>query len=108
MFEQAIEDGQALGWTAVHHPFTSPNADWVDRFEESPGEALAYAYDIVCNGNEIGGGSIRIHRADVQQRVFEVLGIDEQEARDKFGSCSTRSPTARRRTAGSPSAGTAS
>ncbi len=85
VFEEAIEDGRVLGWTAVHHPFTSPNADWVDRFEESPGEALAWAYDMVCNGNEIGGGSIRIHRADVQQRVFSVLGIDEAEARDKFG-----------------------
>ena len=85
MFEEAIEDGQVLGWTAVHHPFTSPNAEWIDRFEEAPGEALAYAYDMVCNGNEIGGGSIRIHRADVQQRVFATLGIDEHEARDKFG-----------------------
>jgi aspartyl-tRNA synthetase len=85
VFEEAVEDGRVLGWTAVHHPFTSPNADWIDRFDESPGEALAWAYDMVCNGNEIGGGSIRIHRADVQQRVFSVLGIDEQEARDKFG-----------------------
>ena len=85
MFEEAVEDGKVVGWTAVHHPFTSPNAEWIDRFEESPGEALAYAYDMVCNGNEIGGGSIRIHRGDVQQRVFAVLGIDEQEARDKFG-----------------------
>jgi aspartyl-tRNA synthetase len=85
VFEEAVEDGQVLGWTAVHHPFTSPNAEWIDRFEDSPGEALAWAYDLVCNGNEIGGGSIRIHRADVQQRVFRVLGIDEQEARDKFG-----------------------
>ncbi len=72
-------------WTAVHHPFTSPNADWLDRFEESPGEALAYAYDMVCNGNEIGGGSIRIHRADVQQRVFSILGITPEQAQDKFG-----------------------
>jgi aspartyl-tRNA synthetase len=85
VFEEAVEDGEVLGWTAVHHPFTSPNAEWIDRFEESPGEALAYAYDMVCNGNEIGGGSIRIHRADVQERVFAVLGISEQEARDKFG-----------------------
>ncbi len=85
MFEEVEEDGRQLGWTAVHHPFTSPNAEWLDRFEESPGEALAYAYDIVCNGNEIGGGSIRIHQADVQKRVFDMLGMSEEEARDKFG-----------------------
>jgi len=85
VFEAVVADDGTPGWTAVHHPFTSPNDEWIDRFEESPGEALAYAYDMVCNGNEIGGGSIRIHRADVQSRVFSVLGIDEQEARDKFG-----------------------
>jgi aspartyl-tRNA synthetase len=72
-------------WTAVHHAFTSPTADWIDRFEEAPGEALAYAYDIVCNGNEIGGGSIRIHRADVQQRVFSIMGITPEQAQEKFG-----------------------
>ncbi|GAB3843962.1 hypothetical protein GCM10029963_19820 [Micromonospora andamanensis] len=81
MFEKT-DDG---GWTAVHHPFTSPNSEWVDRFEEAPDRALAYAYDIVCNGNEIGGGSIRIHRRDVQQRVFDLLGITPEEAQDKFG-----------------------
>ena len=81
MFEMT-DDGS---WTAVHHPFTSPNAEWVDRFEESPGEALAWAYDIVCNGNEIGGGSIRIHRGDVQQRVFTMLGLSDEEAQEKFG-----------------------
>ncbi len=81
MFEMT-DDGS---WTAVHHPFTSPNADWVDNFESSPGEALAWAYDIVCNGNEIGGGSIRIHRGDVQQRVFTLLGLSEEEAQEKFG-----------------------
>ncbi len=82
------DDDVALGsgsWTAVHHAFTSPTPEWIDRFEESPGEALAYAYDIVCNGNEIGGGSIRIHRRDVQQRVFEIMGIGEAEAQEKFG-----------------------
>jgi aspartyl-tRNA synthetase len=85
MFEEIeLEDGR-LGWTAVHHPFTSPNAEWLDRFEESPGEALAYAYDIVCNGIELGGGSIRIHQADVQKRVFDMLGMTEEEARGKFG-----------------------
>ncbi|MGK5676960.1 aspartate--tRNA ligase [Micromonospora sp. URMC 106] len=81
MFERTDEGG----WTAVHHPFTSPNAEWVDRFEEAPDRALAYAYDIVCNGNEIGGGSIRIHRGDVQKRVFDLLGITPEEAQDKFG-----------------------
>ncbi|RKN13792.1 aspartate--tRNA ligase [Micromonospora musae] len=81
MFEKTEE----CGWTAVHHPFTSPNGEWVDRFEEAPDRALAYAYDIVCNGNEIGGGSIRIHRGDVQQRVFDLLGITPEEAQDKFG-----------------------
>jgi aspartyl-tRNA synthetase len=81
MFERDDEGG----WTAVHHPFTSPTDEWVDRLESSPGDALAYAYDIVCNGNEIGGGSIRIHRGDVQRRVFELLGIGEREQADKFG-----------------------
>ncbi|MEV6846962.1 aspartate--tRNA ligase [Actinoplanes sp. NPDC051411] len=81
MFEKTDEGG----WTAVHHPFTSPNAEWMDRFEEAPDQALAYAYDIVCNGNEIGGGSVRIHRADVQSRVFDLLGITPEEAQDKFG-----------------------
>nr|WP_230379275.1 aspartate--tRNA ligase [Microbacterium sp. ZXX196] len=72
-------------WTAVHHAFTSPKPEWLDSFEEHPGDALAYAYDIVCNGNEIGGGSIRIHRRDVQERVFDVMGIGEAEAQEKFG-----------------------
>jgi aspartyl-tRNA synthetase len=81
MFEKT-DDG---GWTAVHHPFTSPNSEWVDRFEEAPDQALAWAYDIVCNGNEIGGGSIRIHRSDVQERVFTLLGLSDEETREKFG-----------------------
>jgi len=85
MFEQVQADDGSWVWTAVHHPFTSPNADWIDSFESSPGEALAWAYDLVCNGNEIGGGSIRIHDAGVQRRVFEVLGLGEAEAQDKFG-----------------------
>jgi aspartyl-tRNA synthetase len=82
MFEWDAEEGR---WNAVHHPFTSPNAEWADRFQDAPGEALAWAYDIVCNGNEIGGGSIRIHQAEMQQRVFEVLGIGKAEAEEKFG-----------------------
>jgi aspartyl-tRNA synthetase len=75
----------AGSWTAVHHAFTSPTPEWIDRFEQDPGNALAYAYDIVCNGNEIGGGSIRIHRADVQRRVFEVMGLSAADANEKFG-----------------------
>ena len=87
--EEATASGDvALGsgkWTAVHHAFTSPKPESLETFDTDPGSALAYAYDIVCNGNEIGGGSIRIHRPDVQTRVFEVMGIDEEEARAKFG-----------------------
>lgn len=82
------DDDVALGssaWTAVHHAFTSPKPEWIDSFESDPGKALAYAYDIVCNGNEIGGGSIRIHRRDVQERVFGVMGIGAVEAQEKFG-----------------------
>ena len=85
MFEQVEEEDGSLGWTAVHHPFTSPNKEWRDRFEEAPDEALAWAYDIVCNGNEIGGGSIRIHQRDVQSRVFKLLGMSQEEAETKFG-----------------------
>jgi aspartyl-tRNA synthetase len=72
-------------WTAVHHAFTSPKPDSLDTFDTDPGSALAYAYDIVCNGNEIGGGSIRIHRRDVQERVFKVMGLSADEAQEKFG-----------------------
>lgn len=82
------DDDVAVGggaWTAVHHAFTSPTPEWIDTFERDPGAALAYAYDIVCNGNEIGGGSIRIHRRDVQERVFDVMGIGPDEAQEKFG-----------------------
>ncbi|VFA98466.1 aspartate--tRNA ligase [Nocardia cyriacigeorgica] len=92
MFEPAAEatasGDVALGysaWTAVHHAFTSPKPESMDTFDTDPGSALAYAYDIVCNGNEIGGGSIRIHRRDVQERVFEVMGISHDEAQEKFG-----------------------
>ncbi len=81
MFE---EDGEG-GWTAVHHPFTAPLPEWADKFESEPGGALADAYDIVCNGTEIGGGSIRIHRPDMQQRVFDVIGLSRDEARSQFG-----------------------
>ncbi|REF30946.1 aspartate--tRNA ligase [Calidifontibacter indicus] len=72
-------------WTAVHHAFTMPKKEFQDTFDTDPGSALAYAYDMVCNGNEIGGGSIRIHRKDIQERVFEVMGLSHEEAQEKFG-----------------------
>jgi len=80
-----FEEDDAGGWTAVHHPFTSPLPEWADKFDAQPGEALANAYDIVCNGTEIGGGSIRIHRPDTQQRVFDVIGLSREEATSQFG-----------------------
>ena len=86
--EAKAEGDVALGssaWTAVHHAFTSPKPEWLDNFDQDPGNALAYAYDIVCNGNEIGGGSIRIHRRDVQERVFKVMGISQEQAQEKLG-----------------------
>ncbi len=92
MFEpagDAVASGDvAVGageWTAVHHAFTGPKPEFLDTFDTDPGSALAYAYDIVCNGSELGGGSIRIHREDVQKRVFKVMGIGEEEAQEKFG-----------------------
>ncbi len=92
LFEPA-EDATASGdvavgagaWTAVHHAFTSPKREYEDSIEADPGAVLADAYDIVCNGNEIGGGSIRIHRRDIQERVFAVMGLDQAEAAEKFG-----------------------
>jgi aspartyl-tRNA synthetase len=81
MFEPT-DDG---GWTSVHHPFTSPLPEYADKFTLEPGEALADAYDIVCNGYEIGGGSIRIHRQAMQQAVFDVIGLSPEEARSQFG-----------------------
>jgi aspartyl-tRNA synthetase len=72
-------------WTAVHHAFTSPKAESEASFDSDPGSALADAYDIVCNGREIGGGSIRIHRRDIQERVFAMMGIGAAEAQEKFG-----------------------
>lgn len=86
--EAKAEGDVAVGegaWTAVHHAFTSPKPEYLDNFEEDPANALSDAYDIVCNGNEIGGGSIRIHRKDIQERVFKVMGIGEEEAQAKFG-----------------------
>ena len=89
LFERAgAGDDIAVGsgtWTAVHHAFTSPTPEWIDRFEDDPEHALAYAYDLVCNGNEIGGGSIRIHRRDVQERVFALMGLSPEQQQEKFG-----------------------
>jgi len=72
-------------WTAVHHPFTGPKPEFANSFHLDPSNALAYAYDIVLNGNEIGGGSIRIHQREMQQRVFDVIGLSKEEANAKFG-----------------------
>jgi aspartyl-tRNA synthetase len=72
-------------WTAVHHAFTAAKPEFEDSIDTDPGIVLADAYDVVCNGNEIGGGSIRIHRRDVQERVFAVMGLDKAEAEEKFG-----------------------
>ncbi|MFM1788656.1 MAG: hypothetical protein RLZZ12_5 [Actinomycetota bacterium] len=81
MFEQT-DDG---GWTAVHHPFTGPKPEFEKSFSTDPANALAYAYDIVLNGNEIGGGSIRIHKREIQRQVFSVIGLSDEEAQSKFG-----------------------
>ena len=82
MFERDEKTGH---WMALHHPFTAPNVDDPARLEENPGTSLSRAYDLVLNGTELGGGSIRIHRSELQQAVFRLLGIDAEEARDKFG-----------------------
>jgi aspartyl-tRNA synthetase len=78
-------DEEGKRWSAMHHPFTAPKEGHEELLESDPARALAKGYDMVLNGWEIGGGSIRIHRADVQQKVFKALGISEQEARAKFG-----------------------
>jgi aspartyl-tRNA synthetase len=80
-----FEEDSAGGWTAVHHPFTAPLPEWADKFAAEPGGALADAYDMVCNGTEIGGGSIRIHRPAMQQQVFDVIGLSREEAQSQFG-----------------------
>jgi aspartyl-tRNA synthetase len=72
-------------WGAVHHPFTRPTEDWVERFDAEPGQALAHAYDLIVNGNELGGGSFRIHEPDVQARAFDLLALSPDEQRVKFG-----------------------
>jgi len=73
------------GWTAVHHPFTGPKPEFASTFKSDPGSALAYAYDIVLNGTELGGGSIRIHDRNIQKDVFTVIGLSDEEAQSKFG-----------------------
>jgi aspartyl-tRNA synthetase len=82
MFEWSEEDGR---WAARHHPFTRPAPEWEERFDSEPGEAIAVAYDLVANGNEIGGGSLRIHEPAIQARVFGVLQLTPEEQRTKFG-----------------------
>jgi aspartyl-tRNA synthetase len=82
MFEWSAEERR---WQAMHHPFTAPRDEDLPLLDGRPGEALAQAYDLVLNGQEIGGGSIRIHQQPVQQKVFELLGINKDEARAKFG-----------------------
>ncbi len=82
MFEYDEDDKR---WNACHHPFTSPKDAHIDLLSSDPGKCLAKAYDIALNGWEIGGGSVRIHRADVQEKVFTALGIDEAEQKQKFG-----------------------
>jgi aspartyl-tRNA synthetase len=78
-------DDEERRWTAVHHPFTRPTDAWRERFEDDPHQALAYAYDIIVNGNELGGGSFRIHEADIQARVFDLLALTEEQQRSQFG-----------------------
>jgi aspartyl-tRNA synthetase len=84
MFER-VETEDGFGWTPVHHPFTAPTPEWADRFDTDPENALSQAYDIVLNGTELGGGSIRIHRADMQRRVFDVIGLSPEDANKQFG-----------------------
>jgi aspartyl-tRNA synthetase len=82
MFEWDEEEGR---YGAKHHPFTRPAPDWVDRFDEDPAHAIAHAYDLIGNGNELGGGSFRIHEADLQARAFALLDLTPEQQRDKFG-----------------------
>ena len=82
MFEYDEKDGR---WYSMHHPFTQPKTANLDELDTNPGDVLSRAYDMVLNGTEIGGGSIRIHRDDMQQRVFKSLGIGAEEAQEKFG-----------------------
>jgi aspartyl-tRNA synthetase len=86
MFEPIEDDkGEFQGWHAVHHPFTAPTAESLATFDTDPGAALSNAYDLVLNGSELGGGSIRIHQRDVQKRAFDAIGLSEEEAASQFG-----------------------
>ncbi len=85
MFEPVERSDGTTGWTAIHHPFTAPTQDWADEFDSRPEAALSQAYDLVLNGSEIGGGSIRIHRPLTQQRVFDVIGMTREQASSQFG-----------------------
>jgi aspartyl-tRNA synthetase len=82
MFEWSDADDR---WTAVHHPFTRPTPEWEERFDQDPGSARAFAYDLIGNGNELAGGSFRIHEPEIQARVFDLLGISTEAQRVKFG-----------------------
>jgi aspartyl-tRNA synthetase len=82
MFEWDEEENR---WSAVHHPFTRPTDDWKETFQDDPGHALAYAYDLIVNGNELGGGSFRIHEPEIQERVFDLLALSPEDQRAKFG-----------------------
>jgi aspartyl-tRNA synthetase len=78
-------DDKSERWTALHHPFTAPRESDIGLLESDPGQCLSRAYDMVLNGTELGGGSMRIHKADMQNKVFGLLGISQEEANDKFG-----------------------
>ena len=78
-------DDDEQRWSAVHHPFTRPTDEWKDRFGDDPGHALAYAYDLIVNGNELGGGSFRIHEPEIQEKVFDLLALSPDDQRAKFG-----------------------
>jgi aspartyl-tRNA synthetase len=105
MFEYDEENKR---WSACHHPFTSPKDGHEALMATDPGKCLAKAYDLALNGWEMGGGSVRIHRAEVQEKVFQALNIGPRNSRPSSASCSTPSSTAPRRTAAWPSASTAS
>lgn len=86
MFEPIEDDkGEFQGWHAVHHPFTAPTDESLATFDTDPGSALSNAYDLVLNGSELGGGSIRIHQREVQQRAFDAIGLSAEEAQSQFG-----------------------